>query len=442
MLDSLFVNLLLALVFGAAIGLERESSKQPDTHAGGVGGIRTFAIISLLGAVAGLLVVHNYVAMAIGLVAGFLALMVAAYISEAVSSKDYGITSELSALATFFIGMLVMVEIVPLHITVALLVMFVFVLSMKARTVQLMAGIQRSEVQAFISYAIIALVALPVLPDVSYKLRDLPMLHDIMGGMGVQLGEFDNLDLINPRKIWLVVVLITGIDVFGYILSRIVGSSSGFALTSFMAGFVSSTSATQSLALRSKEVKFVSHLVGAAVLANLASFLQIFLLIGPLNPRWLVSIAPSIFLMVAAAGVIAFIFLRKQEPKTEAGLEDKKKAVKIFSIGPALKFAGLLIIIKIVTKVCLILFGQSGFIVSSVIASFAGIDAIMVNLAEMAGHTITFEFAFLTFMVVNLTNLLSKSGYSYVQGDRRFAVKFLVSVLIVAAAGASWLIFI
>jgi uncharacterized membrane protein (DUF4010 family) len=80
--------------------------------------------------------------------------------------------------------------------------------------------------------------------------------------------------------------------------------------------------------------------------------------------------------------------------------------------------------------------------VSSVIASFAGIDAIMVNLAEMAGHTITFEFAFLTFMIVNLTNLLSKSGYSYMQGDRRFALKFLVSVLIVAAAGASWLIFI
>jgi uncharacterized membrane protein (DUF4010 family) len=441
MLDSLFINLLMALVFGAAIGLERESSKQPDTHAGGVGGIRTFAIISLLGAVAGMLAVHNYQAMAIGLVAGFLALVVAAYISEAVSSKDYGITSELSAVATFFIGMLVMVEIVPLHVTVALLVMFVFVLSMKARTVQLMAGIQRSEVQAFISYAIIALVALPVLPDVSYKLRDLPMLHDIMGGMGVQLGEFDNLDLINPRKIWLVVVLITGIDVFGYILSRIVGSSSGFALTSFMAGFVSSTSATQSLALRSKEVKFVSHLVGAAVLANLASFLQIFLLIGPLNPQWLVSIAPSILFMVVTAGVIAYVFLKKQEPKTEAELEEKK-AVKIFAIGPALKFAGLLIVIKIATKVCLILFGQSGFIVSSVIASFAGIDAIMVNLAEMAGHTITFEFAFLTFMIVNLTNLLSKSGYSYMQGDRRFAVKFLVSVLIVAAAGASWLFFI
>ena len=96
------------------------------------------------------------------------------------------------------------------------------------------------------------MVALPVLPDYAYKLKDLPALHEIMQGFNVDLGEFDNLDLINPRKIWMVVVLITGIDVFGYILGRIVGKKSGFAVTSFMAGFVSSTSATQSLAQRSK----------------------------------------------------------------------------------------------------------------------------------------------------------------------------------------------
>jgi uncharacterized membrane protein (DUF4010 family) len=83
----------------------------------------------------------------------------------------------------------------------------------------------------------------------------------------------------------MIVVLITGIDVFGYILGRMVGNKNGFALTSFMAGFVSSTSATQSLAQRSNNTRFVNHLVGAAVLANLASFLQIFLLVGPSTPN-------------------------------------------------------------------------------------------------------------------------------------------------------------
>ncbi len=232
MLDPQFMNILLALIFGAAIGLERESSKQPDSKAGGVGGIRTFALIALMGALAAILFQHDYSGLGMSLVAGFVVLLVASYIAEALNTKAYGITSELSALATFFIGMLVVLDIIPLHIMLAVFVMLVFVLSLKSRTTRLMAGISQQEVQAFISYAIIALVALPVLPDVSYRLKDIPLLQGILGGFNVELGEFDNLDLINPRKIWLVVVLITGIDVFGYILSRLVGSRNGFAVTS------------------------------------------------------------------------------------------------------------------------------------------------------------------------------------------------------------------
>jgi len=437
MISELFTNLLLALVFGATVGLERESSNPNDPH---VGGIRTFSLISLMGALAGIFYQNQYESLALIITIGFFLLLISYYITEAMHTKDFGITSELSAIATFLLGLMVMLSIIPLQIIVAIFVLVVFVLSLKSRTTQLVAGLTRQEVQSFISYAIIALVALPVLPDYSYKLNDLKILSDIMHGLNVELGQFDNLDLINPRRIWMVVVLITGIDVFGYILGRIVGNKNGFALTSFMAGFVSSTSATQSLALRSKSAPFVNHLVGAAILANLASFLQIFLLVGPLNTRWLMVIAPSILIMVVTAGIIAYLFFKQKEPKKEEDAQSKK-ATAIFSLLPALKFAGLLIVIKIVTKICLILFGQSGFIISSVIASFAGLDAIIVNLADMAGNSITFEFAFLTLLMVNATNLLSKSLYSYLQGNRSFALKFLVSAMIIAAAGASWLLF-
>lgn len=438
MFSDLFINLLLALVFGATVGLERESNNPNDPH---VGGIRTFSLIALLGALAGIFFQHNYTTIGLVIIIGFLALLVAYYVSEAVHTKDFGITSEVSAIITFILAMMVMINLIPQQIVIAIYIIVVFILSLKSRTTQLVAGLSKQEVQSFISYAIIALVALPALPDYSYQLKDIPVLHQLLHNTGANLGEFDNLDLINPRKIWLVVVLITGIDVFGYILGRLVGSRNGFALTSFMAGFVSSTSATQSLAQRSNHTEFVNHLVGAAVLANLASFLQIFLLVGPLNMKWLLAIVPSIFIMVLTAGILAWYFFKKKEPE-ETENPESKKATAIFSLAPALKFAGLLIIIKIVTKVCLILFGQAGFIISSIIASFAGLDAIIVNLAEMAGKSITFEFALLTFLMVNATNLLSKSFYSWLQGNRSFAVKFLISAVIIAASGAVWLVFI
>jgi len=439
MLSDLFLNLVLSLVLGATIGLERESHNKGDNTS--IGGIRTYALICLLGALAGILYKNNYFSLAVLLAGVFFLMVISYYIVGSFSTKDFGMTTELSAFITFLIGLLLLLGIIPLQITVAIFVVLIFIMSVKSKTTQLVAGISRQELQSFISYAIIALVVLPVLPDTAYKLEDIPVLPEILRGVNVDLGQFSTLDLINPRKIWMVVVLITGIDVFGYVLGRIVGNKKGFALTSFMAGFVSSTSATQSLAQRSKNTTFVNHLIGAAVLANLASFLQIFLLVGPLNPKWLFSIAPSILMMVFTAGIISYLFLKKPEPNDEEPGQEKKPT-KIFSLLPALKFAGILIIVKIVTKICLILFGKSGFIISSVIASFAGIDAIMVNLADMAGHTISFKFAFLTFILVNATNLLSKTTYSYLQGTRAFAFKFLISAISIVAVSSIWLLFI
>jgi uncharacterized membrane protein (DUF4010 family) len=438
MVSELFANLLLALLFGATVGLERESSNPTDPH---VGGIRTFSLIALLGAITGVLFLNGYPTVGIVLIAGFFILLVSYYIIESIHTKDFGITSELAAVATFMISLLVVVNIIPLQITVAIFVILIFVLSIKSRTTQFVAGVSRKEIHSFISYAIITLVALPVLPDYSYKLKDIPLLPEILHGLRVDLGQFDSLDLINPRKIWQVVVLITGIDIFGYLLSRLVGQGKGFALTSFMAGFVSSTSATQSLAQKSKNTPFINHLVGAALLANLASFLQVFLLVAPLNMAWLIEITPSIILMVASAGVVAYVFFLKKEPPEEQKDLPKKES-PIFSLMPALKFAGLLIIIKIFTKICLMLFGESGFVISSIIASFAGTDAIIVNLADMAGHTISYQFAFVTFLIINGTNLLSKTVYAYIQGDKRFALRFLISAVVILLAGAVWLLFI
>jgi uncharacterized membrane protein (DUF4010 family) len=192
------------------------------------------------------------------------------------------------------------------------------------------------------------------------------------------------------------------------------------------------------LAQKSKKTKFVNHLVGAAILANLASFLQIFLLVGPLNPQWLISILPTIILMIFTAGIFAMIFLKKKEPETEE--EKEVKPGKIFSLMPALKFAALLIVVKIVTKVCLVVFGESGFVISSVIASLAGLDAILVNLADLAGKTITFKFALFTFLLVNATNLLSKTVYSFLQGTREFTWKFAVSAAAIIVSSSVWLL--
>ena len=191
-----------------------------------------------------------------------------------------------------------------------------------------------------------------------------------------------------------------------------------------------STSATQSLAQKSKRVRGVNYLVGAALLANAASFFQIFLLVGPLNGEWLVALTPTVFLLIFSALLMSALFLRDKKSgngENEIGPEEKK----IFSLVPAVKFAVLIISVKLVTKISLIVFGQSGFLVSSIIASFAGLDAIVINLADLAGKGITFEFALLTLIMVNATNLLSKA-YA-IQGPTVRLPVFVWSYIIAAS---------
>lgn len=429
MFENLAFQLFIAVLLGGVVGLERESVGAADSR-GSAGGIRTFALVSLLGGLAGFFYQQNIQSLFLFLF-GFIGLLVLSYYTVGTFiTKRTGLTNEISIIYTFLIGFLITTGLLPIQIVLALFVVLLLILSLKTRTKQLMLGISSKEVEAFISYAIIAIVILPFLPNTPVYLADIPYIQAFLSNYNIELGQWATLEIFNPQKIGLIVALVTGIDVFGYVLGRIVGEKKSFTLASFFAGFISSTSATQALAQKSKRTGIIRPLLAAALIANMASFLQIFLLVGPINNKWLIYITPALLIIIAASLLLSIWYLfdkKKDVPDTKNEKEKTKKTDAIFSLIPALKFAGLLILVKIITKVCLILFGQSGFIISSVIASFAGLDAIMINLADMAGNAITFKMALVTFLLVNGTNLLSKSFYSYLQGDKRFSLRFFLS---------------
>ncbi len=436
-MSILALKLLLAILFGAAVGLERESKQVASSP----GGVRTHALIALLGAICGILFVNNFVILGTLISTVFFIILISYYAIGSYTSKAFGMTSELAILFTFLIGLLPMLDVIPLQFVVALFVALVFILSMKDRLKKIVAGISASELESFISYAIIALVVLPFLPNVGYKLADISFLTTLFHGLNINLGAFADLELINPQKIWIVVALITGIDVFGYLIGKFVGRKGGFTFASIVGGFVSSTSTTVSLAQRSKKSGLVNYLIGAALLANMASFIQLFLLIGPLNAKWLIVILPSLLIMIVVSGLLGYLFIKRKEnvlPETELEVKDGK----IFSLTSALKFATILIIVKIVVKACLIIFGKSGFIVSAIFASFIGIDAIVVTLAEMAGNAITYKFALLVLLFVSATNLFAKIIYSFIQGNRKFATKFFMSAILIILSSFIGLMFL
>ena len=433
------IKILLSLLLGAFIGLERESyeriynaeyhSKQKDIH--GSLGVRTFALITTLGAVVALLY-YNFFSLFLTINIAFMALTICYYVMGSILIKDNGMTTEVAIIFAYLLGQLISLEAIPAQIIIALTVLIVLILSQKQNLRSVIAGIQRVEVQSFISYAIIALVVLPFIPNINVRLMDIPGINTLLAAYNFSLGKMGELVLFNPFKLWFIIALITGVEVVGYVLEKTIGQKKGWIFTSIAGGFISSTAVTQSLAQKSQKSSAINQLVGATILANLASFFQIFILIAPINGLFLVQATKFIFaIILVSAALAAFFFLDKRKEEDLKETREQLQETEIFALKPAMKFALLFLGISVLTKTALLVFGSGGFILSSALAAVTGIDAVTLNLSELAGKTINYQTALWTLLIVNAINLLTKAAYSFIQGKREFAVKFTLSVLVI-----------
>lgn len=215
-----WAGLATALALGLLIGTERGFSgrRTPDLQM--AAGIRTFALLGLIGGLAallaGLLGLAVWVAMT--LVVGVL--IVASYLSDVRRNGDQGMTTEMAMLATFLLGSLAVLDSAALAVVVALL------LSLKTALHDALQRLTADEVSGALKLLFISLVLLPILPNQGY-------------------GPWQ---VFNPYVVWWMVVLLAGIGFAAYVAVRVAGARRGLLFTSLLGGLVSSTAMTLTLA--------------------------------------------------------------------------------------------------------------------------------------------------------------------------------------------------
>lgn len=437
------VQLLIALGLGAAIGLEREAHELEQKTKQGFLGVRTFSLLTLLGAVSGA-VLKTDPTLAYLIATTSMLLLISYYILNAIFTKDIGLTTEIAVIFSYCAGFFLTAHFLPIQVIVALVIVVILILSRKKYITEFVGALNRTELNAFISYAILALVILPFLPNASFQIADIPNIKTLVNTFGVSLGTFASIEIVNPFKLWVVVALITGVDLAGYALERTLGKNKGWLIASLVGGVISSTATTQSLAQESKTSRQVNQLVGAAVLSNMMSFVPLFLLILTLNGAFLANTTVFFAAAFAAAGLAGVYFLKKdgkQKSKKEKHASSAKQA-EIFALTPALKFAAFFLVIKFVSKVSLAVFGESGLFITSAIAATTGMDAITITITELVGDTISSNIGLYALAFANSVNLLSKCFYSYLQGSREFAVKLTNSMMFIIGVSLLSILFI
>jgi uncharacterized membrane protein (DUF4010 family) len=134
---------------------------------------------------------------------------------------DTGIATEISALLAFLLGLLCAHG--QLQIAAWVAVAMALMLALKDWLHRLASRIESSDVEATLKFAIVTLIVLPLVPDHNYGPAPL--------------------DVLNPYKVWLMVVLISGLNFVSYLLIKIVGAEHGIGIAGLLGGLAAGSPA-------------------------------------------------------------------------------------------------------------------------------------------------------------------------------------------------------
>lgn len=354
-----FAPYIEATALGLLVGFERAwTSRQSEQQAAGV---RTFAVLALAGAAAattGPTVIAGG-AIAIGM------LLATGYFRTARS--DLGLTTESAALATYFLGALVRDH---AALAVGAAVVMASVLAAKGPIHRFSREIISTvEMTDALRFLVAAFVLLPLVPNRA-------------------LGPYGAL---NPFKIWLLVVTLTGIGWAGYIAVRALGSRRGLPVTGFAGGFVSATATSASLARMAKENHDLTMpALSGMLLASAATLLQLSLVLSVANSRVLTELAPAAAVGVALLGLEAALLLwRARRPSgdevTTAGKAEAAAQRRPLRLAPTLVLAAILTAVTLLARWAAAIAGASGAIGAAALAGFADAHAPSLAVATLAG---------------------------------------------------------
>lgn len=367
---ALFYRFGSAMLLGLLVGLQREyaSGRRRDDADDAradrrqvFAGVRTYTLLALLGSTGAL------VAEMSGSPAAFAAVLliiggmmsIAYYVSA--REGQIGLTSEVAALLTVLAGALCFWG--ELAFAAALAVTITVVLALKVQTRSFAQSITSEDVRATLTFAVLTLIILPVLPT--------------KGFAGPPF------DVLVPHKIWLMVVFISGISFLGYVMIKVVGAQRGVGLTGLLGGLASSTAVTLSFSQRSRSLAGFAKPFALAILLSWAvMFARVLIEVAALNGPLLRVVA----LPMGAAGAVclaycAYLYFSANEDQSESDDDFKNP----FELGPALAFGFIYMVILLGANAARIYFGDAGLYVSSIVSGLADVDAITLSIAELAG---------------------------------------------------------
>lgn len=404
-LDAI-AGLVVAILGGAAVGVERQQSGHATGPDARLGGVRTFTLLGALAGIAGLLTAASYPIAAALLIAGALALVVASYVRA--SKNDIDATTEVAALVVLGAG--VLSGLGELRLSAALTTLTVLLLAEKPRLHGMVDRLDETMLLAAARVAVMSVVILPLLPE----------------------GPFGPAPGIRPRDLWILVLLFSSISFVGFIAQRLAGAA-GYPLTGLLGGLVSSTSVTLTFARLSRAHRTqAAPLATGAVAASTILFLRVAVAVTVLDAALL----PVLSRYLAApfvAGLAALAFAWRSMDGPRSAPSTLKNPLQFRA---ALEMAALFQVVLFGVHFARSWLGEGGLMAGGFLLGLTDVDALTLAMTRSVSTGTSIDLACRAILMGVIANCLMKAGIAMVVGGRRFAWQTAGSLLAMAAVGA------
>ncbi len=401
----IFQNLGISLMLGLLVGLQRQHVRAP------LGGIRTFPLVTVFGTVCALLAgIYGGWIVAVGL-AGVVATTVVGIMTTPARGDDHtGLTTAIAMPLMYAVGAYVLNG--NWSVAVAVGGMVAILLEMKLELHGVVARLGDADIKAIMQFVLISCIILPILPNQVY-------------------GWYD---VLNPREIWWMVVLVVGISLGGYVIWKFFGQQAGIVLGGILGGTISSTATAVSFAKRSRLAPSSVRAAAAVVMiSTTVSFIRVVIEMAVVGQDFLLKCVLPMSVLVSVALLLSVVGWFGTRKETEAMPEQANPT----ELKSALVFGALYAIILFAVAATKVHFERSGLFVVAVLSGLTDMDAITLSTSRMvSAGRLTAETGWKVIISAVMANLVFKAGLVAMLGHRKLFLRIAILFGILVIVGS------
>ncbi len=388
-------RLAIAALVGSGVGLEREWSGQATGQNARFAGLRTFLLLGLAGGIAGLLMGSADSLAGVAIIAGSMALTVAAYVMAARRpTSDVGATTEAAALVVIALGVISGMGWMALAAGAGSIV--VLALREKAKLHWLVQRIDDGELRATLQFAVLALVVLPILPE----------------------GPFGGALDLRPRAIWMLVLLFSGLNFAAYLIQRALGGSRGYIVTGLAGGLLSSTLVSLDFSRRSRRETKLASALGYGVIGACTVLIPRVITVSAILNRDVALKLASVLWLPALFGVVVTVLGWRASARSESA------PVHVDAANPLRLWAAVRMAVAFQIAITVIAavrerWGTTGVYASASVLGLTDMDALTMSMSRLDG-ALTTDVAARAIVIGMIVNTAFKLTVSLVLGAPEF----------------------